>query len=120
MSFEQELEAICNEVPGAQTAWVMSLDGISVANHDAKTNKLDAEILLIEMIGSLKQAFGALSSVSAGELNAMELVFGNGSLLVSLLNEEHFVALLLAPEALIGKGRYAIRRHTLALRKEFY
>ena len=118
MSFFEQLEVMCAEVPGSRTAMVMGLDGIAVATHQATNDDIDTESMLIELIGTMKQATSALKAVDAGDLSTLELTTKKGTLLVGILNEEHFVAMYLAPEALVGKGRYAMRRHRLALRKE--
>ena len=118
MSFQSELEAICAEVPGCRTAVVMSLDGISVANHVQDPGRLDNEALLIEMIGSLKQAIQAMQIVSAGSLSTFEVSTPEVKLLVRLLTDEYIIALVLAPDAIPGRGRFAVRAHSAALRAE--
>lgn len=118
MSFQGELEAICAEVPGSQTATVMSLDGIAVANHSVAEPALDTEALFVELVGPLKQAISAMGAVDAGQLDVLELAARQGVVLVRMLSEEHFVSLLLAPDALVGRGRYALRRHSPSLRRE--
>jgi predicted regulator of Ras-like GTPase activity (Roadblock/LC7/MglB family) len=118
MSFQTELEAICSEVPGCRTAVVMSLDGISVANHVVDAGDLDIEALLIELIGPLKQAIGVMKTVAAGELATFEVSTADAGLLVRLLSEEYFIALVLKPDAITGRGRYAVRAHATNLREE--
>ena len=118
MSFQSELEAICEEVPGCRTAWVMSLDGISVANHVVDAGELDMEAMLIELIGPLKQAIQVMQSVEAGDLATFEVASGEAKLLVRLLSEEYFVALVLKPDAIVGRGRFAVRLHSANLREE--
>ena len=118
MDFAEELAAMCGEVSGCRTAWVMSFDGISVASHQEREGGLDAEALLVELIGSLKTAAGAMGAVDAGDLDTIEMTTRKGTLLLNLLGEEYFVAMLLDPDALVGQGRYALRRHSLALKKE--
>ena len=119
MSFQQELESLCAEVPGTRFAVVMSLDGISVANHQQREGSVDMEEMLIEMISPLKQAKGAMQAVQAGALASLEVATKQGTLLFKVLNDEHFLALMIEPDGLVGRGRFAMRQHDLALRKEF-
>jgi hypothetical protein len=37
-----------------------------------------------------------------------------------MLKDEHFVAALLGPGGLVGKGRYSLRRHSLPLIQELF
>lgn len=118
MSFDKLLESMCSLVPGSRTALVMSLDGIPVANHVVKKDTLDTEALVIELIGPLKQTQSAFQAVDAGELRTLEVASVRGTLLLSLLAEEHLVALFLDPQAIVGQGRFALRRYLLPLRQE--
>jgi predicted regulator of Ras-like GTPase activity (Roadblock/LC7/MglB family) len=120
MSFKDELEAICNSVPGSRSAIVMSLDGIAVATHQQRAGGVDTESLLIELINPLKQATGVISAATASGLSAMEMATAKGTLLVSLLKEDHFVALYLDPDAVLGQARFAVRLHRSALNKELF
>ncbi len=120
MSFQDELESICQHVPGCQSAVVMNLDGMVVGRQDNGECELDIEILLVELTSSLKQALQALVSMQGGEMAEMSILFDKGALVVRLLQEEHFVAMLLEPGALVGRGRYALRRHSQPLIKELF
>ncbi|MBW1808861.1 MAG: roadblock/LC7 domain-containing protein [Deltaproteobacteria bacterium] len=120
MSFQEELESICQHVPGCQSVVVMNLDGIVVGRQDNAESELDIEILLVELTSSLKQALQALVSIQGGEMAEFSILFDKGSLVIRLLEDEHFVAVLLQPEALVGRGRYALRRHAQPLVKELF
>ncbi len=115
MSFQEELQAICKQVPGIRSAVVMNLDGLIVARQDESQAPPDIEILLIELTNSLKQAIQAAASVDGGAVREYSLSMENGELIVRLLCDEHFVALLTGPEALVGRGRYALRIHARPL-----
>lgn len=118
MSFTEELKAICEEVRGSRAALVMSLDGISVARHINGEGGPDVETLIVEMVGPLCQAVRGAANTEGGSLKEMMLAFDNGCLLVRMLRDEYFAALYLDPADLAGKGRYALRRHSLPLLKE--
>jgi predicted regulator of Ras-like GTPase activity (Roadblock/LC7/MglB family) len=115
--FTSELESLCAEVPGCQGAVVMSFDGISVAQH-ACGSDLDMETILIELSGALRQTMQALSGEAGDDLQEVVITSKQKCLLVRLLRDEYFVALFLAPESLVGKGRYALRLHSLPLIQE--
>jgi len=120
MSFQDELKSICDSSDRFLSAVIMNLDGLVVARHDARDVEVDIEVLLVELTASLKQALQALDGVEVGELSEFSLDFAKGSLVVRPLKDEHFVALLMAPGALTGKGRHALRIHKQPLVKELF
>ena len=50
----------------------------------------------------------------------LSILFDKGALVIRPLKDEHFVAILLQPGGMIGKGRYALRRHSQPLMKELF
>lgn len=120
MDLQAELEAMCRAVPGCRAAMVMNLDGLVVLRHVAQAGGIDDEVLLVELSGSVRQAIQAVANVEGGELIEFSMSFDAGSLVVRLLKEEHFVALLLDPPGLAGKGRYVLRSRSQALIEEMF
>ncbi len=119
MSFQDTLEKLCRDVPGARAAWVMSLDGISVAQHLAGgLGEADLEALLVELGSPLKNLRRGLELAQAGLVRALEVQTERGVVVLRMLNEEYFVALILAPGALLGRGRFEIRHHAVELARE--
>jgi hypothetical protein len=98
----------------------MNLDGLVVLRHVVKEGGLDDEVLLVELSSSVRQAIQAVASVEGGELIEFSMSFDAGSLVVRMLPDEHFVALLLDPPALAGKGRYVLRSRSQALIEEMF
>jgi|DewCreStandDraft_4_1066084.scaffolds.fasta_scaffold00303_35 predicted regulator of Ras-like GTPase activity (Roadblock/LC7/MglB family) len=117
MSFQSELQDICREMAGCRAAFVMSLDGISIA-QEKRDPALDLETLLIELGAPLRQAIAALQAVEAGALTEAVFATEKGVLLVRWLREEYFVAMFCDPDAILGRARYVLRRHAGALLKE--
>ena len=97
---------------------VMSMDGIAVMKHEVQDPGLDMEVFLVEMVAPVRQAMKACESVKAGDLAAFEMEVGRCHLLFHPLVDEHFVALLMAPDAVVGRGRFALRLHRRALNQE--
>ena len=120
MSFQDELKQICNEVPGCWASVIMNLDGMVVHRHLAQDIGMDDEVLLVELTGSMKQALRATNSAEGGELGEFSVSFERGTVVARMLKDEHFVAALLEPKGLVGKGRYALRHHSLPLIKELF
>ncbi len=118
MSFREQLESICQLAQGSLAVMVMSMDGIAVMKHEVQDPGLDMEVFLIEMVGPVRQAMQACESVTAGDMTAFNMEVGKGHLLFHHLVDEHFVALLMAPDAVVGRGRFALRLHSRALNQE--
>jgi predicted regulator of Ras-like GTPase activity (Roadblock/LC7/MglB family) len=123
MAFQESLSEVCERVPGARAAWVMSLDGISVAQHivgpaGGSGDGLDLEALLVEIGPPLKQLVRGVEQSRAGGLRCLELDTEHGAVLVRLLSEEYFLALVLEPGGLVGRGRFELRAHAPGLSRE--
>ena len=118
MSFQDKLETIFQQAPGSLSVQVMSMDGISVMKHEVGDVGLDMEVFLIELVGPMTLLHKACGSADAGDLGALELKVDKGTLLVQPLVEEHFVALLMEPGAVVGRGRFALRLAARGLKQE--
>jgi len=118
MIFQQELEAICQEAPGCHEAVLMNFDGLVVFRHVVKESDINAEDFLVELTDAIKRTQQAVGSANGGGLGEFTLAFDKATLVVRFLKDDHFVALLMEPTALEGRGRYALRCHSLALAQE--
>ena len=118
MSFKEKLETICQQAPGSLSVLVMSMDGIPVMKHEVRDPGLDMEVFLIELVGPVKLLMAAGESAEAGQLQGLELQVDKGTLLLQELVDEHFVALLMEPGAVVGRGRFALRLAVRGLKQE--
>jgi predicted regulator of Ras-like GTPase activity (Roadblock/LC7/MglB family) len=121
MSFESVLQAIVADCPGALGAALMGSDGIAIAQVAAPGAFVSAD-----EVGVLGVEFGRIfdearkAGDAAGAGSALELSVRSERLYVVLqaLDRETYLVLALAPEGNVGKGRYLMRRHQLALREQ--
>ncbi len=120
MELQKQLENMCREVDGCRAVWLMNLDGLLVLRHVEQEGDMDDEILLVEMSSIVRQAAQAIRNVEGGELLEFTTSFDRGTLVIRLLKDDHFIALLLEPPAYAGKGRYVLRRHSPALIQELF
>lgn len=120
MDLQQELKNICREVAGCKAAVLMNLEGLVVMRHVEEDAGLDDEVLLIELTAALKQALGAVDNSGGGGLRELVLHFERGSLVVRFLEEDHFIAMLMEPAALSGKGRYVLRHRSRPLAQDLF
>lgn len=121
MSFDSILQAIVDECPGALGAALMGSDGIPIAHVAARSRPEDPElvtVLGVEFGRILDEARKAADAAEAGA--ALELAVRTERFHVVLqpLDPDTYLALALEPDGNVGKGRYLMRRHSLALRDE--
>jgi predicted regulator of Ras-like GTPase activity (Roadblock/LC7/MglB family) len=111
--FQDSLEQVLQNTPGAVAVTLMGFDGIAVANSVVQTSggseQAEYETVAIEL-GSLVSQF----SVHAEELGVgsfRELVIEGERLttVVRTVTPEYFIALSLLPGGNSGKGRYNLR-----------
>ena len=118
MSFEQELRGMCEETPGSRAAAVMSVDGFSVVRYVQDPGTFDIEVLFVEMSVVFKTVRTGMAAGEGGEPTTFEVESEQGTVLIRTLSDEYFVSMFLSPEAVVGRGRYAMRHHWLPLVKE--
>ncbi len=118
MNFREELERICARTDGALGAVILAEDGIIVERH-AVDPAVDLELASAEFAGAAREMRRGTMAVGADELEEM-LVANRGRLaLLRLIGPGYYLLLFMAPTALVGRGRYELRRAAHALANEF-
>ena len=121
MSFESVLKAIVADCPGAVGAALMGADGIAIAQVTAPGAPVDADevgVLGVEFGRIFDEARKAGDAAGAGTALELSVRTERFHVVLQVLDSETFLLLVLAPEGNVGKGRYLMRRHQLALREE--
>lgn len=118
MDFKVELERICSRVEGALGALIIAEDGIAVERF-AVDDALDLDVASVEFVGSAREVRRATMAAESGELDEM-LVSSRGRLsLLRRIGPGYYLLLFMAPTALVGRGRYELRRAAHLLANEF-
>jgi predicted regulator of Ras-like GTPase activity (Roadblock/LC7/MglB family) len=118
MNFREELEGICARVEGALGAVILAEDGIIVERHAVDAG-IDLELASAEFAGAAREMRRGTMAVDAGELEEI-LVSNHARLtLLRLIGPGYYLLLFLSPGALVGRGRYELRRAAHALANEF-
>jgi len=118
VNFRETLERICGRVEGSLGAVIIAEDGIVVERHAADP-ALDLELASVELVAAAREIRRATAAVDAGELEEL-LVSNAGRLaLLRLIGPGYYLLLHLAPTALVGRGRYELRRAAHELASEF-
>ena len=123
MSFRSILRSIVEECGGGLGAVLMGADGIPIEEY--VTDRIP-EGPLQEDIGSAGIEFSrildeirkAADALGGGALGETVVSLARMSLVFRPIDGETFLALVLASDGNLGKARYLIRRHLLAIREE--
>ena len=111
MSFNDTLNNLLQDTPHSLAATLMGYDGISIITVQGKTasTSLDINALFVEYSSLLNQIREAAKMFETGLIKEVIISTENLSVILRVLTEEYFAALVLTPEANIGRGRYKMR-----------
>ena len=123
MSFRSILRSIVEECGGGLGAVLMGSDGIPIEEY--VTGQIP-EGPLQEDIGSAGVEFSRIldeirkadDALGGGAVSETVVSLARMSLVFRPIDSETFLALVLATDGNLGKARYLIRRHLLAIRQE--
>ena len=121
MSFDSILEQVLGECPGALGTMLMGSDGLPIAQAVAEsaTELMDElSTLGVEFGRILDEARKAADAAGAGATLELAVRTDRFHVLLHAVDRETYLALVLAPEGNVGKGRYLLRRQLLAIRQE--
>jgi len=124
MSFDAILQEIVDHCGGGIAVALMGSDGIPITEVLARGPA--ARGVLSEEIGTAGAEFGrilaeiakASDALGGGTPQETTVVLSRFTLMFRNVDAETFLVLAMAPDGNLGKARYLIRRHLLALRQE--
>lgn len=109
MSYKEHLAEACEKVEGAFACTVMGYDGILVDSHDTGKAPFDVNSMLVEYSGLVAKMAKSGEYLATGNVNEVSVGSENATVAIRPLNNEYFVALVLPPEANMGKARFYLR-----------
>ena len=123
MTFAETLRAMVDGCGGGIAAALMGRDGIPIEQVSSRDASLAG---LIEDVGVAGVEFGrivdevgkASDSLSGGEPRECVFALTRFTVVIHGVDDETFVALVISPDGNLGKARYLIRRHLMAIREE--
>ena len=123
MSFESALREIVDGCGGGVAAALMGIDGMPIEQVNASDVDLaglveDVAVAGIEFGRILDEVRKASDSLAGGPARECIFALQRFSIIVHQVDEDNFVALVLAPDGNLGKARYLLRRHMIAIREE--
>jgi predicted regulator of Ras-like GTPase activity (Roadblock/LC7/MglB family) len=118
MVFKKILQALVEGDCGALGGIIMGYDGIAIDEYQAAGADLDVQGLAVEYASVLKEIKRTVGVLKTGELEEISIITGDCIVLVRGVNDDFFVALVLAADGNFGKGRYLLKREAPKLREE--
>ena len=109
--FREILGSALTRVDGAHACVLMGFDGIAVASATADGADLpgDPKDLAVELAHHLSGLRKTAKDTGQGVVEETVLKTDGLASVVRVLDDHLFLMLLLAPDALVGKGRYVLR-----------
>lgn len=123
MSFDTILQRIVDECGGGLGVALMGSDGIPIAQAIPREppQTLDAEEMAaagVEFGRILDEIRKVADALGGGSVSETVVSLARFTLILRIVDADSFLVLALAPGGNLGRARYLVRRHLLALREE--
>ncbi|MCA9677145.1 MAG: hypothetical protein H6709_19240 [Kofleriaceae bacterium] len=116
--FTEILKKVVDNVDGGIGGLVMGLDGIAVDSYIRQAERLDITTVGMEFSFILTQVRKAAESLQVGNCEEMTVKAERLLLVVRMLDDRYFCAVVLSPEGNFGKARYLMRLATPRLTEQ--
>lgn len=117
-TFAEALQAIAARVPETQVLMIMGTDGIPIERLVVRPDP-NLEAVAAEYTTLLRASVSAATDTGLGELLELSVVTEKMTALLVGITREYFLFAALAPGALTGRARFAMRLAGMALEREF-
>lgn len=116
--FSDILQRIVEGTAGGIGAVLMGYDGIAIEQFFAPDQDLDLQMVVVEYSNVLKEIRRTAEILSLGEMEEISIRTDRFIIVIRILNEDYFVALILNRDGNFGKARYLITREGANLLEE--
>lgn len=118
MGFKAILKRVVDQSCGGLGSVIMGYDGIAIDEYLVEGGALDVQLLAIEYASVLKEIKRTVGVLKTGELEEISIISEKCSIIVRGINDDFFVALLIAADGNFGKARYLLKREAPLIREE--
>ncbi len=118
MPLRESLKAIVQSVDGSLAAVVMAYDGIPIDEVTVEQSEFDMQLLSVEYATVLKEIKRAVDVIKMGDLEEVSISTSRTCVVVRVLNDDLFAALILNRDGNIGKGRYLLKLKSFEMLRE--
>ena len=108
--FSEILQRIVEETGGGIGAVLMGYDGIAIDQYFAADEELDLQMVVVEYSNVLKEIRKTADILSLGDMEEISIRTDRFIIVIRILNDEYFVAMVINRDGNFGKGRYLMTR----------
>ena len=108
--FKEILQRIVEETGGGIGAVLMGYDGISIDQYFAADEELDLQMIVVEYSNVLKEIRKTADILSLGAMEEISIRTARFIIVIRVLTDDYFVALVINRDGNFGKGRYLMTR----------
>ena len=117
-SFSDALRAVAVRVPEAEAIMIIGTDGIPIEKLMLRPDP-NLEAVAAEHTTLLRASMSAAADTGLGGLQELAITTERMTTLLVAITPDYFLFASLAPGAVVGRARFALRLAGLALRREF-
>jgi predicted regulator of Ras-like GTPase activity (Roadblock/LC7/MglB family) len=118
MSLRDSLSSIVQSVDGSLAAIIMAYDGIPIDEVTVEQSEFDMQLLSVEYATVLKEIKRAVDVIKMGDLEEVSISTTRTCVVVRVLNDDLFAALIMSRDCNIGKGRYMLKLRSFEMLRE--
>lgn len=115
--FRDMLQDVVRSTEGGIAALIMGFDGIAVDHFVRDDGSIDVDTIGMEYSVVLKDIQKAADMLDAGKAQEVAVRAERMTTVMRLINDTYFVALAIAPDGNVGRGRYLLRTRVGAMRE---
>ena len=116
--FSEILQRIVEQTGGGVGAVLMGYDGIAIDQFFAPDEEIDLQMIVVEFSNVLKEIRKTAEILSLGDMEEISIRTDRFIIVIRMLNEDYFVALVINRDGNFGKGRYLLTREGFNLIEE--
>jgi predicted regulator of Ras-like GTPase activity (Roadblock/LC7/MglB family) len=117
-AFADALKALVGRVPETELVMIIGTDGIPIEKLTVRPDP-NMEAVAAEYTTLLRASLAAAADTGLGALQELAITTERMTTLLVAITPEYFIFASLAPGALMGRARFALRLAGLSLEKEF-
>lgn len=108
--FSKILQRIVEETGGGVGSVLMGYDGIAVDQFFLPDEEIDLQMVVVEYSNVLKEIRKTAEILSLGEMEEISIRTDRFIIVIRMLNDDYFVALVINHDGNFGKARYLMTR----------
>ncbi len=117
-AFSEALRAVAGRVPEIEMLMIIGTDGIPVERLPVRVDA-NSDAMAAELTGLLRASLSASRDTGLGLLRELTVVTERTTTLLVSITPDYFLFASLAPGAVVGRARFALRLAGFALLREF-